>query len=147
MDWLFAEIDSVADDDGLAGMVITSVVPWISSADNDTWAGASAQRQAITDKITARGLAGSTLMIAGDAHMVAFDDGTNNDWGGWPMFHAAPLNRSNSTKGGPYTHGPFAYSNGQYGVLNVTDDGTNLTITCEGYDGSDTLVVSQVVTF
>lgn len=147
MSWLFDQLDTVADDPGLIGAVITSVVPWVSSGDSDTWAGAPVQRQNIVDYVNALGLQNNVMMIAGDAHMVAFDDGTNNQWGGWPMFHAAPLNRSNSTKGGPYTHGPFANSRGQYGVLDVTDDGTDVTITCSGYDGSDTLLVSQPVIF
>lgn len=142
MAWLLSEIDAVASDPGLEGMVLATVVPWLSSADTDTWHGAQAQRQQIADKIVERGLSGRTLAIAGDAHMVAYDDGTNNVWGDFPVFQASPWNRANSTKGGPYSAGVHAATNGQYGILNVLDDGTTCTIQCRGYNSVEAVLIS-----
>jgi hypothetical protein len=67
-------------------------------------------------------------MLCADAHMVAIDDGTHNRGatgaGGFPIFHAAPLDRSNSHKGGNnYSHGVFDNHSGQYGLVEIIDDG------------------------
>ena len=66
-------------------------------------------------------------MLSADAHMLAIDDGSNNKpptgAGGFPVFHASPLDRRRSTKGGPYSHGAFEKSSGQYGVFRVADAG------------------------
>jgi hypothetical protein len=70
-------------------------------------------------------VAGQMFALAGDMHATAIDTGINNQWGGFPIFHAAPIDQSGSTKGGPYTHGPFKPSStaGQFGVVAVTDQG------------------------
>ena len=57
----------------------------------------------------------------GDAHMLAYDDGRNNNYangGGpnFPTFNAAAMDRSGSTKGGPYSGGTIA-AGGQYGLM------------------------------
>jgi hypothetical protein len=67
------------------------------------------------------------LMVAGDAHMVAIDDGTNNRYAtsgrrGFPVLHAAALDRRGGVKGGPYSEGAFPGS-GQFGTITVRDDG------------------------
>ena len=59
--------------------------------------------------------------------MSAIDDGTNSDYatdGGAPIpiFHAGPLDRRPSVKGGPYSHGRSGIR-GQYGVMDIIDDG------------------------
>lgn len=67
--------------------------------------------------------------------MVALDDGTHNDYGrpgggGFPVVHAAALDRTGSVKGGPYTHGPypnpfrlFGQTDGQFVLMDVQDEG------------------------
>jgi hypothetical protein len=60
--------------------------------------------------------------------MVAIDDGSHNRGatgvGGFPVFHPAPLDRSNSHKGGDnYSHGVFKDHRGQYGLVEIKDDG------------------------
>jgi hypothetical protein len=59
--------------------------------------------------------------------MIAADDGTNSDYstsgfGGFPVFHAAALDRHGSAKGGPYSEGSFP-GGGQFGLITVTDTG------------------------
>ena len=59
--------------------------------------------------------------------MAAIDDGTNSDYatnGGAPIpiFHAGPLDRKPSIKGGPYSHGASGVR-GQFGIMEVIEDG------------------------
>ena len=103
-------------------------MPWIASeaSGSDNWAGYTTERAEIADFIADNDIDG-LFMIAGDAHMVAIDDGTNSDYSatggaGFPVLHAAALDRPGSDKGGPYSEGSFPGA-GQFGVVDVTDDG------------------------
>ena len=83
-------------------------------------------RGVIADAIAQAGI-DNLIMVSGDAHMVALDDGTNSDYstgGGasFPVFHAAPLDRPGSIKGGPYSDGTFDGA-GQFGLLDIADEG------------------------
>ncbi len=148
MTWFKAELTAAKADPDIVLVVWASSVPYISASDSDTWFGASAQRTEIADHIASIGLQNNICIIAGDAHMVAADDGTNSDYstglvGGFPVFQSAPLNKSNSTKGGPYSEGTYAASNGQYSVMSVTDNGADISVNVKGFNGSD----SQLYTF
>jgi PKD repeat protein len=105
---------------------VTSV-PWIAdrTAGADHWGGYDTERREIAAWIDELGVGGQMFALAGDMHATSIDTGANNQWGGFPIFHAAPLDQTGSSKGGPYTHGPFMPSSasGQYGVVAVTDNG------------------------
>ena len=67
------------------------------------------------------------VMLSGDMHALAYDDGRNSDYavgGGAPLvvLHAAPLTRLGASKGGPYAAGPLIGIL-HYGLLDVTDTG------------------------
>jgi hypothetical protein len=49
--------------------------------------------------------------------------------------HAAPLDRRTSEKGGPYSHG-ISRERGQFGLVDVTDDGATLAVALSGRDRS-----------
>ncbi len=105
-----------------------SSVPWIGPADAgaDSWAGYAWEREQIASLIADHGI-DNLVMIAGDAHMVAIDDGSNDGYapggrGGFPLMHAAALDRPGSLKGGPYSEGAFP-GGGQFGLVEVIDDG------------------------
>lgn len=114
-----------------------SSVPWIAdpSADGDHWGGYAGERRELATYIDSIGVADQLVVLSGDAHMVALDDGTHNHYGregggGFPVVHAAALDRSGSTKGGPYTHGPypnpfnfFGENDGQFVIMDVRDGG------------------------
>lgn len=120
-------------------VVLGSPTPWIGTGvnnDSDTWGAESnraAQRAEIGTHIRGLGMGNSIFLIAGDAHMLAYDDGTNNTYGtgGGPnfkVFHGAGLGRSGSNKGGPYsggvqTSGTGTEAEGQYGEISIFDDG------------------------
>jgi phosphodiesterase/alkaline phosphatase D-like protein len=106
-----------------------SSVPWIGLVDAgaDNWAGYAWEREQVALLIAEHGI-DNLVMIAGDAHMVAIDDGSNGGYapggGGFPVLHAAALDRPGSLKGGPYSEGAFP-GGGQFGLVKVIDDGGN----------------------
>ena len=100
--------------------------PWITADEpgTDPWGGFPDERRRIADAVAE---IDNLVMVSGDAHMVAIDDGTNSGFAkdgsaGFPVLHAAPLDRPGSVKGGPYSHGTFSEA-GQYGKVQVVDDG------------------------
>lgn len=121
--WFKAELLASASE-GQA-VVWVNTFPWVAptSGSADHWGGYNTQRQEIAGFIDTHELSDRIVIISGDAHMLAFDDGTNSA-GGVPVCQCAPFFRTNSTKGGPYTHGPFTQSQSQYGRFDVTDVGT-----------------------
>jgi hypothetical protein len=137
--WLLRELAS-ADRYGL--VVLVSPDPWIDDPGPaaDTWGGFPEERRLVADAI-ARGAGRNVLMLAGDAHMVGFDDGRHTDYttartGGFPLLQAAAVDRPGGVKGGPYS-GPVIPGGGQFGHVAVRDDGVSLTVTLSGrrWDG------------
>jgi hypothetical protein len=86
-------------------------------------------------------------MLSGDAHMLGIDDGTNSDYAdgggaGFPVMHAAALDRRGSIKGGPYSEGAFP-GGGQFGLMTVTDEGgPTISIALSGRNWQDAEIVS-----
>jgi alkaline phosphatase D len=112
-----------------------SSVPWISDGGPDRWGGFAKERRELATYIDSLGIADQMVILSGDAHMVALDDGTHNQYGregggGFPVVHAAALDQIGSVKGGPYTRGPFpnpfaafGRTDGQFVLMDVEDDG------------------------
>jgi hypothetical protein len=111
--------------------------PWISATTTggDDWGSWNAQRTRLGQAIAAKGWTGRIFMISGDAHMLAIDDGTNNQWGGFPVFHFASIDSSSSTKGGPYSKGTSA-GQGRFGTVEISDNGGDLTVKGTGWIGT-----------
>jgi hypothetical protein len=131
--WLERELIDAAARYALT--VVVSSVPWIGepSAGADGWAGYAHERAELGGFMTEHGI-DNVLMLAGDAHMVAIDDGSHTSYGGGPAFplmHSAALDQLGSTKGGPYSEGTHPGS-GQFGTLEVEDDGRRLAVTLTG---------------
>jgi membrane-associated phospholipid phosphatase len=124
--WLRDELRTSSPTHAL--VVWVNAIPWIGAADpaSDAWAGVPEERALIADTIADAGIE-NLVMVSGDAHMVAYDDGTSSDYstaggGGFPILHAAALDRPGNVKGGPYSGGTFP-GTGRYGVVDVEDDG------------------------
>ncbi len=105
-----------------------STVPWTAEPRRgaDHWGGYVEERREIADFLKENRI-GNVVILAGDAHMLAIDDGTNSDYadGGGapiPIFVAAALDRRGSVKGGPYSHGTFP-GRGQFGLMEIEDRG------------------------
>lgn len=122
-EWFKSEVRAAK---GLYPLVVwVNTMPWISAAGKDDWSRYAAERRELAGFIREQGIA--LCMLSGDAHMLAIDDGAHSDFSGgpgpgFPVFHAAPLDRPGSEKGGPYTGGVSA-KRGQFGLMSVTDDG------------------------
>ena len=134
--WLQEELVRSARDSAL--VIWANPDPWVApdEAGRDDWGGYADERRRIADTIAEAGI-DNLVMVSGDAHMVAGDDGTNTDYSssggsGFPLLHAAALDRRGSVKGGPYSEGTFP-GGGQFGTVSVTDDGGDeVTVLMEG---------------
>jgi hypothetical protein len=105
-----------------------STAPWIAPPELgvDTWGAYTTERTEIADFLK-ENLIRNVVVLSGDMHALAYDDGTNSDYaigGGAPLvvLNAAPLTRPGELKDGRYTAGPLL-GTGQYGILEVTDTG------------------------
>jgi hypothetical protein len=124
-----------------------SSVPWIIDPSNagDSWGAYAWEREEISRFLDAHGI-DNVVMLAGDAHMVAADDGTHSNYAdpdrrGFPVLHAAPIDQHTSIKGGPYSEGVVA-DPGQFGVVTVVDDGGRVTVQFQGRDAYGHVVLS-----
>jgi hypothetical protein len=154
-DWLIEELTESSRTHAL--VVWVNPVPWIAEAreGGDNWSGFSQERTVIADAIAQAGI-DNLIMVSGDAHMVALDDGTNSDYstGGYsssggasfPVFHAAALDRPGSVKGGPYSDGAFGGA-GQFGLLDIADEGDTISVTTTGVDWEGDVLVERTFTF
>lgn len=134
-EWLVDELTRASRTHAV--VVWVNAVPWVGAADpvSDTWAGWSDDRRRIADAISDAGV-DNLVMLSGDAHMVAVDDGTNTDYstartGGFPLLHAAALDRPGGVKGGPYSEGTFP-GGGQFATMDIADDGASVVVTFTG---------------
>ncbi|HET6968494.1 MAG TPA: alkaline phosphatase D family protein [Ornithinibacter sp.] len=149
--WLLDELTTASRTH--AAVVWVSSIPWIGteSPGSDSWFGAPQERRVIADTIADHGIR-NLVMVSGDAHMVAIDDGTHSDYstsgaGGFPVLAAAALDRPGSVKGGPYSDGMFP-GGGQFGVLDVVDDGgDSITIGLSGRTWEGATLVEREVSF
>ena len=148
--WLLDELTQSSATHDL--VIWVSTVPWIAEAREgaDHWGGYTAERELIADHVADGGI-DNLLMICGDAHMVAIDDGTNTDYSssqgaGFPLAQAAPLDRPGGVKGGPFTQGPITDS-GQYVVVDVTPeaDRTVVDVVAKRWDDTELLVLTFTV--
>ena len=144
-DWFFNEMLEAI----INGQIIfwINTKPWISSIGDgkDDWGGYHAARQEIVDFIQSNDLVDRIVVLSGDMHALAYDDGTSpNNYGNLKVCHAAPLDQEPRFKGGPYLIGPIAEDSGtdwasQYGIIEVTDI-NNDSIINVGFQG---VIISQ----
>lgn len=124
--WLLQELKEGKDKYPL--IVWINSIPWIGKKKTgaDRWFGFTTERDEIGGVIEDNQIR-NVCMLSADAHMLAIDDGTNNQppygRGGFPVFHAAPLESTRSVKGGPFTLGPFLDDEGQFGIVRIEDEG------------------------
>ena len=136
--WLEAQL--LAAHERYPVIVWVNSVPWIAAAapGADHWGGYATERERIAHFLADHAIEG-VVMLAGDAHMLAIDDGSNSNFAphgdaGFPVMHAAALDRTGSVKGGPYSENAFP-GGGQYGTMTVHDDGgSEITIELIGRD-------------
>jgi len=151
--WFFEQL-KIAKENQLAnkeGLVIwVNSLPWIAGDEdyqtNDAWDCYPEERAEIANFIKDNGI-DKLLMISGDAHMLALDDGkdgTANSYakdggGSFPVLQIASLDSKSSEKGGPYSRKPIP-GLGQWGVLTFIDDGMSIEVKVELKRKNETLI-------
>ena len=93
----------------------------------------------IADAIAEHGV-DNLLMVSGDAHMLAFDDGTNTDYSasqdaGFPLFHVAAVDRRPERQGRSLQR-TSDLGGGQFGTIEVRDQGAAVELTLSGWNWS-----------
>jgi membrane-associated phospholipid phosphatase/predicted MFS family arabinose efflux permease len=131
--------------------VLVSSVPWIERADAgaDGWGAYPAERARLA-RFIARHRIDRLMMLAGDAHMLAIDDGSHSDYSGtgragFPVMHAGALDRPGHAKGGPYSEGEYPGA-GQYGTMRVDDGPEEMRVVLTGRDWRGREVVRHAFT-
>jgi phosphodiesterase/alkaline phosphatase D-like protein len=149
LDWFKQELMASARSHAL--IIWVSSVPWIADDDsNDRWSGFSHERKAISDFIVDNGVT-NLLMLSGDAHMLAADDGSNNRYSsdgkgpGFPVYHAAALDRRGSEKGGPYSLGSFPGGH-QFGLVTIKDQGDTIAVRFAGRNSDGEVLLEHAFT-
>jgi phosphodiesterase/alkaline phosphatase D-like protein len=143
--WLKEEL--LASKGRYALVVWVSPVGWIGATlDDDAWPGYPGERAELALFLAEHGI-DNVLMLAGDAHMLAIDDGRNNRYGHaghaqFPVFHVAALDQGGSEKGGPYSHG-VAVGRGQFGLVEVEDRTHEIEVRLTGRDAEDTVLLEH----
>ena len=143
--WLKAELLAARDTRALT--IWVNPVPWIGEATpgGDAWNGYTTERAELADFIATNDV-DRVLMLSGDAHMVAIDDGTNSGYAsdgrpGFPILHAGALDRPGHVKGGPYSEG-MVPGGGQFGVVEIDRATDGLTVRLTGRDWSGATLLS-----
>jgi alkaline phosphatase D len=118
---------------------------------DDTWQWFNAERTEIGNYIQSTAV-GQVVMLMGDQHALSADNGSNNPWGGFPMFAAAPFGQWASVKTSDPVNdwsaglwAPESPAVQQYGHVTVTDDGSTIALVYRGYDSTNTQRVTLTV--
>jgi alkaline phosphatase D len=127
---------------GLYPLIIwVSTSPWLADPPGsgpDNWAGFQAERRELADFFAANDMR-SLLMVSGDVHMLAIDNGSNNTYDtshktSFPIFQVSALDRPNPSylPANNYSEGQFPGS-GQFGLVTIMDQGgTSVTVELNG---------------
>jgi len=142
--WFFNEMLTAKNNNQI--IVWANTFPWIAPIENgrDDWGGYHYARMEIVNFINANSLADRIVMISGDMHALAYDDGSSvNNYGNLKVCHAGPLDEQNRSKGGPYAKGPHAYDSISQGTYNgspifTTNNITNMSTQYGMVDIGDT---------
>ena len=129
--WFKAELARAAADPDILVVFWVTPFPWISPQGGDGWGAYSTERAELAAEMEATigAAAGMRLIIvSGDMHGLAFDNGRNNRYGPsgsvlGPVVQSGSLDNKASFKGGPYSHG-CSTGNGRYTVIGVNDMNT-----------------------
>lgn len=139
--WFKQQLD-LARDEGSALVVWLNSQVWrvdppftgIDTAANgqDHWGAFSTERAELANYIKDNAIP-QVVILGGDAHFVAFDDGTGTDYatgGGAPIpeFHASALDHTGNSRGTNWMSG-VSEGGGRFGLVSFEDDGTRVAVT------------------
>lgn len=153
--WLFRELDSSPSYDFV---ILISSKPWIDADSNieedDSWAAYPDNRSELSAYISSM-TKKNLLMIASDAHMVAFDDGSNTFYGrnrslssSFPILQTGPMDRLGSVKGGPFSDGCYTIRyerSHQYSVVAFSANGSATCLTLTSKDAAGNRILTRTL--
>ncbi len=158
MQWFLDELTEAARTKML--VVWANPDPWIAETGKTGhgWAPYCIDRRTIARHIEQVGLVNRLLVVSGDAHMLAMDDGTHSNYAtdgcdyvrgskAFPVFQAAAFDRTGSIKGGPYSTVPVP-GRGHFGLVEVTDTGGDtISVKLSGRDVADGEIMRMSLTY
>ncbi|ETW04391.1 hypothetical protein H310_04674 [Aphanomyces invadans] len=131
--WFKDQVRAATTSTDVGLIVWVNTMPWID--DERKWGHFTHEQKDLVAFFATQDLVSVPLVIiSGDAHMLAVDDGSNSP-GNITTFHAAAMGRPGSVKGGPYSHGAIPGS-GQFGLLDVHDVGDRICLRYSGRRGA-----------
>jgi phosphodiesterase/alkaline phosphatase D-like protein len=123
--------------------LLVSTVVWnptfTESGSSDSWGGWEYEQMELRflqQHITAE----NVIILTGDRHEAALDDGTN---AGWPEGSASPFNQDIFSVGGTWSHGKYAGEN--YGRLVIDGSAHTATLTIRNTSGTNASGTTAVV--
>lgn len=125
--WLLDLVDTSTE----ALIVIHCGSPW-HGTQSWTWASYTTEQDELIAEFTTMGKLDRLLMLFGDSHFLAADDGSNTP-GGIPCVQFGPLDAGFTVDDGTWSEGIHKNEQQQYGTLHVDDDGVDLTLTARGW--------------
>jgi alkaline phosphatase D len=153
MEWLKKEMAESAKNGEL--------IVWITSVSfngnrQDNWGGYEPERIELSNFFLENNIS-NMMILCGDAHMLAIDDGTHSDYSTkrknpnqYPIIQASALNSVGSYKGGEFSEGTFpnpSISDGQFANITIEDDGVNeICVRVDGYRINELNKLSSLIT-
>lgn len=119
-----------------------NTVSWHNGAHlGSGWGVYQHERQRVTDFLVAGGFNERMFMVSGDWHGLGWEDGRNNPWGGFPIYHCSPLDSKPSANPNPF---PFSHGThigrGHWGKFTIQDDGASINVLAEGMWNGEALL-------
>lgn len=142
LQWLKDQISAAADNGQVVFLHMHA--PWNStSTSEDNWGEYTTERTEIMDHIQDVGMQNSVAVFHGDAHMLAYDDGTNTKYStdgsfGLPTVCTASMDRGSSTKGGPWSGGTRGGTD-QFGYADISSNDSVLRVDLKLIDSNNTV--------
>ena len=154
LNWIISKLKNAATDPTVQAVIITMTQPWNYVQSAYDWDMIKQNYDSLNDAVSEEKVqVGATvirnfnfnrpgdpnfkpvMMVIGDPHL-AFDEGTWNNYGNFPIAVCGPLDFWQQCRGGPYSHGSFHDSPNQYCIFNVYYDQTlNNGTTCIRTEG------------
>lgn len=111
---------------------------------SDNWAGYPTERAELCEFFRTNNIP-LVAILCGDAHMLAYDNGSSNAWDslgvspGCPVIQSAPLDQVGSSKGGTFSSGTNqnALGTGQYSVIEVQETASYTRFFVNGYNSAN----------
>jgi alkaline phosphatase D len=140
LEWMFNLLETTTAE----ALVWLMPTPWLHLGGQNTWGAFSYERATIVDFLTttavpasggSRKWAQSLVQASADIHALGLCSPGHNPFGGFPVLLSAPIDATpNPGNDATYDLG-YQAERGQWGTVDVTDDGDQITLTLTGWAG------------